>query len=337
MVRVLVTEPEYRKAEAVFKAASEILALRCEPAPATEADLADAIVRTGARHVIVGVERYGDALYSALERGSVIARFGVGHDGIDKTRATAAGLVVSNTPGALNDSVAELTMALLASAARHLPVSVAQVRAGQWIPVIGSELREKRLAIVGCGAIGCLVARIAARGFRMKVTACGRSQRDANLLREEFGIEDYATDFASAVRQADFVSLHMPATSENRHFIDAKRLAHFSSRAWLINTARGMVVDETALYDALAAGRLGGAALDVFENEPYVPVSPDRDLRRLPGVIMTPHIGSSTHEACVRMAERALANVAAGQRGDYTAMDLVNRDVLAVLSNRSNS
>jgi phosphoglycerate dehydrogenase-like enzyme len=137
-------------------------------------------------------------------------------------------------------------------------------------------------------------------------------------------------DFQRAVADADFVSLHIPGTPENVRFIDRERLAMIPERAWLVNTARGAVVDEGALYDALAGGRLAGAALDVFEREPYQPRDDSHDLRTLSNVLLVPHIGSNTAEANRRMAERALRNIRLAEAGDTGSMDLLNPEVLAV-------
>ena len=137
-----------------------------------------------------------------------------------------------------------------------------------------------------------------------------------------------ATDFAAAVRSADFVSLHISASRDNLHWLNRERLRLFGERTWLINTARGSLVDEAALFAALAEGRLGGAALDVFVHEPYVPAEPGADLRSLPNVIMTPHVASNTVEANRRMAARALQNIALAESGAFDRMDLLNRDVL---------
>jgi len=136
------------------------------------------------------------------------------------------------------------------------------------------------------------------------------------------------TDFAEAVGEADFVSLHIPGSPENARFINAERQALMPPRAWLVNTARGAVVDELALYDALAGGRLAGAALDVFAREPYQPADPDHDLRTLENVIAVPHIGSNTVEANRRMALRALRNVRLAIEGDLSSLDLLNPDIL---------
>jgi lactate dehydrogenase-like 2-hydroxyacid dehydrogenase len=326
---VVVTEAEYRKSEAVFVSAPT---LACVVAPADEEALAEAIAREGARHAVISHRPYRGPLYAALPRGGVLARFGVGYEGLDLSRATAAGLLCTNTPGVLDQSVAELTMTLVVSAARHVPDVAAAMRARTWSPVAGVELHGKTLTIVGCGRIGRAAARIASRGFGMRVVGCTRPPAvwepvgDTRPADPDF--EFVTSDFAEAVSGAHFVSVHVPARPENAHFVNAARLAHLERDAWLVNTARGAVVDEAALYDALAGGRLGGASLDVFDREPYEPVDAARDLRTLPNVVLTPHVGSHTTEANRRMAERALANIVLAEAGDLGAMDLLNPDVL---------
>jgi phosphoglycerate dehydrogenase-like enzyme len=319
---VLVTEAEYRKAKQIFRDAAAT-GLDCRPASTDEFDLAAAVRSAGARHVIVGVQRYAGPLYAALPRGGVIARFGVGHDGIDKAQATAAGLLCANTPGVLDDSVAEHAVALMLAAARHVPALDAAMRAGTWAGLLGTELRGRTLALVGCGAIGRNVARITVRGFGMRVTGCDSASVDQASMRRDFGFQRVVPDFVAAVADADFVSLHLPATPATHHFLNAERLAAIPNTAWLINTARGAVMDECALYDALAAGRLAGAALDVFESEPYAPVDPSRDLRTLPNVILTPHVASATAAACARIAARALRNIRLAEAGAREEMDLI--------------
>jgi phosphoglycerate dehydrogenase-like enzyme len=333
MVRIAVTELEFRKAEAPFaRAAAEDFECIC--VPAEEAALAEAIRARGIRHAIIGVERYTGRLYQALTKGGVVARFGVGHDGVDKAQATANGVLCTNTPGALDDSVAEHTINLLFAAARHTISQAAGLRAGKWEPRMGSELKGKTLTIVGCGAIGRRVGEIASHGLGMKVVGCEVADLDVEKMQREFGFVRVVKDFAEAVSGADFVSLHIPSVPETRHFLSRERLGLLGAGCWVVNTARGALVDELALFDALAGGRLAGAALDVFEREPYVPGAPDKDLRTLPDVIMTPHISSSTREACNRMAERALRNIRLAEAGKYADMDLLNREVLSRLAQR---
>ena len=333
MVTVAITELEFRKAEALFvRAAKE--GCDCVCAPAEEAALAAAIRARGIRHAIIGVEKYSGALYQTLSAGAVIARFGVGHDGVDKAQATAHGLLCTNTPGALDDSVAEHTINLLFAAARQTVEQSARLRAGEWSPQMGAELKGKTLAIIGCGAIGRRVAQIAVHGLGMKVIGCEVSDLDVKRMQQEFGFSTVVKSFTEAVSGVDFVSLHIPSVPETRHFLSGERLGLLPAGCWIVNTARGALVDEAALFDALAEGRIAGAALDVFEREPYLPVAPGKDLRARANVIMTPHISSSPREACNRMAERALRNIRLAEAGKYAEMDLLNPQVLEKLGRR---
>jgi len=327
---VVVTEFEYEKAREVFEGATEA-GIVCIPAPKEEDELAAAIRGNNARHVVLGVEPYREELYDSLPRGGVIARFGVGYDAIDIPKATRHGILCVNTPGVLEESVAEYTFSLILSAARHLQELDFSVRNGSWAPRQGTELRGKRLAVIGCGLIGGSVTKIASAGFGMEVVGCDIRYMDKEAMKREFGYSDIARDFAEAVADADFVTLHIPSTPATRHFINTKRLSLMPEKAWLINTARGAVVDESALYDALESGSISGAALDVFENEPYTPVERGKDLRNLKNVIMTPHVASSTVEACNRVAERALANIRLAEKKEYENMDLLNPEVLLEL------
>jgi phosphoglycerate dehydrogenase-like enzyme len=298
---VVVTEPEYRRSQEVFSAAAD---LACVSAPPAEDALVEAITTTGARHAIVGSTFYRGPLYAALPRGSVLARYGVGHEGIDKVQASQHGLLCTNTPDVLHQSVAELTMLLIGAAARHLLTISSALTAGRWAPMQGVELEGRTLAIIGCGTIGRAIARIASAGYGMRVVGYSRRAPSGVPHPGDGHFEAITGDFAAAVADADFVSLNIPAHPENLRFINRERLALFKLDAWLVNTARGAVVDEAALYDAIAEGRLGGAALDVFDKEPYVPVDEAHDLRTLERVVLVPHVGSNTAQANRRMAER---------------------------------
>ncbi len=324
MSKVAVTESSYKKAQSVFSSAE---GLECFSAPEEEIALSEAIRTQGAKHTIVGVERYSGELYKALPRGGVLARFGVGHDNVDKALATDAGLLCTNTPGVLDDSVAEHTIALILAAARHIPLMSGQTKLGEWKVQLGSQLRGRTLAVIGCGRIGCRVASIASFGLGMRVVGC--EVLDVNLVH--FGFANVYPKFWQAAEDADFVSLHIPNLPQTRGYLNHLRIEQMAKKAWLINTARGAVVEEDALYDALAERRIAGAGLDVFVNEPYRPVTPGKDLRTLENVIMTPHVASSTQEASNAMAERALANIRAAEEADYERMDLLNDEVLAKL------
>jgi phosphoglycerate dehydrogenase-like enzyme len=321
--KVLVTDPEYRKVEQSFIAAH---GLECVPAPEIEQELATAIRDSKSRYVIVGNRKYSGPLYDAMPAGGVIARLGVGHDGIDKEQATAASVLCTNTPGVLDQSVAEHTMLLIAAAARRFVPALASMSSGVWNAQVGVDVHGKTLAIVGCGGIGRAVARVAALGYGMRVVGCTRASAPAPAAIEHFHF--VTNDFSAAVHDADFVTLHMPASRENIGFLNRERLACLNNRTWLINTARGAVVDEAALFESLASGRIAGAALDVFVREPYVPVEGSGDLRSLPNVVLTPHVGSNTVESNRRMAERALQNVSFAEAREFDRMDLLNRELL---------
>src|SRR5207244_4348532 len=232
--KVLGTESEYRKADASFVSAQD---LECLNAPDDENDLAAAIRKVHASYVVVGPRTYSGPLYEALPAGGVIARFGVGHDGIGQAKATAAGLLCTNTPGVLNQSVAELTMLLVGAAARTLIVASTNMARHVWEPAIGEELQGKTIAIVGCGGIGRASARIASLGYGMHVVGCSRPDAPPPPALEHF--DEVTNDFATAVRNADFVSLHMSASRDNLHWLNRERLASFAEHSWLINTARG--------------------------------------------------------------------------------------------------
>jgi phosphoglycerate dehydrogenase-like enzyme len=308
---IIITEQEFRKGEAIFRNAAEV---RCIASSEEEDALAAAIRQAGSHFAIVGPRAYRDALYAALPRGGMIARFGVGYEGIDINKASRAGLLCTNTPKVLNQSVAEFTVLLILAAARRLVPMARGMANNVWTPIGGKEVRGKMLAIIGCGQIGSAVARIVREGFQMNVNCVSRR-----------------AEYEPAVQNADFVSLHIPATPQNLRFMNRDRLAMLQPHAWLINTSRGAVLDEDALYDVLAAGRIAGAALDVFQHEPYTPADPARDLRTLPNVILTPHTGSNTQEASHAIAERALGNVLLARAGNFAAMDLLNPEVLKEL------
>jgi len=327
---VAVTQIEYTKAEKEFSDA-RTTGLECLPAPADEQVLSEWVKAHGARHVVVGSENYSGALYQALEPGSVMARFGVGYDNVDLEKATQCGVLCTNTPGTLHDSVAEHTVALMLAGARHIPGLASATSKGQWTPQLGRELRGKTLAVIGCGAIGCRVARIASFGLGMNVVGCEVREVDVQELKRRFGFSHITKDFHKAVSNADVVSLHIAGTPDNRYFINSKRLAAMPKQALFVNTARGFLVDEIALFDALTSSAIAGACLDVTDAEPYRPAHPEKDLRALRNIIMTPHCASSTQEACSRMAQQALQNIRLAEEEQYDRMNLLNPQVIRII------
>jgi D-3-phosphoglycerate dehydrogenase / 2-oxoglutarate reductase len=239
--------------------------------------------------VVRSATRVTADLIGAAPQLRVIARAGTGVDNVDVPAASARGIVVMNAPGANSISVAELAMGLMLALARHLPAADAAMKQGKWEKkkFLGEELRDKTLGLVGLGRIGQEVARRAG-AFSMRVIAHDPfiSEQVAGAL----GVELVSMDDLFA--RADYISLHMPSTPQTRQLINAARLQKARKGIRIINTARGDLVDEAALADAIEAGHVGGAGLDVFTKEPTV----DHRLQMLPQVIATPHIAASTRE-----------------------------------------
>ncbi len=243
-------------------------------------------------------------------RARLIGNFGVGFNNIDVEAAKARDLVVTNTPDVLTDATADLAMTLLLSVARRSGEGERHVRSGSWTGwrpthMMGTQVTGKVLGLIGFGRIGQAMARRARWGFDMQILFFDPYPPGDDVLRD-LGAE--ARGSIEAVLEAsDFVSLHCPATPENRHLISAERLRQMKSGAFLINTARGDVVDESALNDALEKKVIAGAGLDVFEQEPSVlPGLLDRE-----NVVLLPHLGSATRETRVAMGLKVLENAKA--------------------------
>ncbi|MBQ6473365.1 MAG: hypothetical protein IJJ33_15370 [Victivallales bacterium] len=307
MNKILVTALEYDKAADFFRSVPDFQCIRVSGG---ETELAEAVRREKAEYVIVGVDRYVSELYEALPCGGVIARFGVGHDGIDSGKAASKGIVCVNTPGVLDDSVAECAIALMLDAARRIADCSMAVKGGMWRPVRGMELKGKNLAVIGGGHIGRKVAKIANAGLGMNVLCFDVANCECPYF------SSCSQDFAAVVSSADVVSLHLPLLPSTIGFLNARRISQIRRGAILVNTARGALVDESALYDALEQRQLAAAALDVFANEPYISKVPNRDLRRLPNVVMTPHIASSTEDACLSMAKASVDGIRLVKNGN---------------------
>lgn len=317
---VVITELEYRKGKEVFTSAAD---LEIIPGPSAEKPLAKLVREKNAFAVVIGVEKHCGLLYESLPAGGVIARFGVGYDGIDLVKAKKHALLVTNTPAVLDQAVIEQTIFLAGAILRKIAILDHKMRAGQWTPMIGTELKDKIWSIIGLGAIGKRVSKIAAFGFGARVFACEKQLPASNELKEMYGIEKVSQDYFEIASEADILSLHIPANRETYHYLNCDRLTILKPGAVIINTARGSLIDEAALYDFLVEGKLAGAALDVYQNEPYQPVLPQKDLRKLPNIVLTPHTSSSTAEACQKMAERVLLNIRYALTKDYQKMDLV--------------
>jgi len=254
----------------------------------------------------------------------IISNYAVGYDNIDVKSATQRGIMVTNTPGVLTETTADLAFALILATARRIVEADKFTRSGKWkswgpMLFLGRDVYGATLGIIGLGRIGQAVAR-RAKGFNMKVIYYSRKRKED--VERELGVE--YRELRSLLREADIVSIHTPLTEETYHLIGEKELSLMKPTAILINTARGAVVDQKALYKALKERRIFGAGLDVYEKEP---IDADDPLMELDNVVLLPHIGSASVETRGRMARMAAGNLLAGLRGEKPP-NLVNPEVL---------
>ncbi|MBI4891924.1 MAG: D-glycerate dehydrogenase [Acidobacteria bacterium] len=268
-------------------------------------------------------DRLSADVIARLEGVQVIANVAVGYDNIDVPAATAAGIAVTNTPGVLTETTADFAFTLLMATARRIPEAHAFVHSGEWKTwlidlLAGQDIYGATLGLVGLGRIGAAVAR-RARGFGMNIIYCDAQAAPAEVERE---LGAKRVEMAELLKTADFVSLHVPLTPETRHLIGAAELKQMKPTAVLINTARGPVVDEAALADALEQKTIWAAGLDVFEAEPKV----CEKLLTLPNAVLAPHIASASVGTRRRMSMMAAENAAAALEGARPA-NLLNPEV----------
>ncbi len=304
---VLLTRPmPAAAAETLQEADLRPITLDSESPPAREDVLA--AVRGCAGAITMLSDRVDEGfLEAAGPTLRVVANYAVGFDNIDLDACRRRGVRVTNTPGVLTEATADLTWALILAASRRVVEGDALVRSGRWTgwaPTLlrGLELCGATMGILGAGRIGTAVARRAA-GFGMRILYTSTHRNDT--LERDLGAERVELD--RLVRAADVLTLHVPMRPENHHLIGAAELAAMKPGAILINTARGAVIDEAALVEALAARRIAAAGLDVYENEPELAPG----LAELSNVVVLPHLGSATHATRDRMARMAAENVVA--------------------------
>lgn len=271
--------------------------------------------------------RYNAALFRRLPNLRIVTRTGIGIDNVDLDDATEAGVVVCNTPDGPTESTAEHTVAILMNLAKRIKQGNDNLAAGKWgprtAPLIGVEVRGRTLGLVGLGRIGRRVAHICGAGLGMRVIGYDPYVRAADV--EPLGIT--LLDLEDVIAQADFLSLHLPATPETYHLMNRERIGRMKPGAFLLNLARGPLVDAEALVEAVDAGRLGGAGLDVFDPEPP---ALDSVLRNHPLIVATPHGAGLTVEGRTRIEEMAVERLLAFFRGE-TPADVCNPAVLSRL------
>ncbi len=320
MPLILVTEPEYSKARAFFEQSSQNSDWKIIPVSAETSEFLAAIYQTRASLAIIGMVCYPEEIYQALSDNArtgpaILTRFGVGMDNVNLNFAKKWNVQLLNTPDVLNHSVAEHAIWLLGAAAKRIGQDYEAMKRGEFPQRIGVELFQKNILVAGFGGIGRQIARIAHWGFGMNVMAFGRRPLDVlafeeNLSADEFlarnGLWNYSTSIDDFLPQADAICVSLSSNPETFHFFDAACFRLFRDDVLFVNTARGALVDENALFDFLQSHPRAFASLDVFETEPYCPQDPSRDLRRLENTFLTPHHASCTNEANAAIARNAL-------------------------------
>jgi glyoxylate reductase len=320
--------PKVLATHSLFEAAREILQASCEVEywTQTERPPREELTRRVQDKeglVCLLTERVNEELLRVAPKLRIAANVAVGYDNIDVAACTKRGVVATNTPGVLDETTADFAWTLLMAVARRLGEGEALARSGNWKgwdldQLVGADVWGKTLGIVGFGRIGRAVARRAA-GFQMKViyTDAQRVPQEVeNELKAEY------RDFSTLLAESDFVSVHVPLLKETRRLFDAPKFYKMKPTAFLINTSRGPVVDEAALVHALEIGKIAGAALDVFENEPFI----HPGLKR-PNVVLAPHIASASIETRTKMACIAAENVTAIFKGQRPP-NMLNPEVL---------
>lgn len=252
--------------------------------------------------IIVGIDPMDEEVLRSAQELKAISKYGVGLDNIDLKIAKQLGIQIKRAEGTNTRSVAELTIGLLFAISRSIPKTVTDVKDGKWNRTIGVELLEKTVGIIGFGAIGREVAKMSV-GLGMKIMAYDPYFNDVELAK---ALNVKMTSITELLEKADFVTLHLPLNEETNKIINSEALSKMKQTAYLINTARGELVDEDALYDALKNGTIAGAAQDVFSQEP--PTN-DNKLLSLNNFILTPHIGAYTKEATERMVVTSAKNL----------------------------
>jgi D-3-phosphoglycerate dehydrogenase / 2-oxoglutarate reductase len=245
-----------------------------------------------------------EIIEASAQNVKIIARVGVGLDNIDVNEAEARKIRVINSPEAAATSVSELVIGLMLSLARKIPFADNEMKKGNWVKkdLVGIELRGKYLGIVGVGSIGRNIGRMG-KALRMNLIGHDIFPIDKDYIKE---VGLIVTDFNTLIESADFITCHVPLTTDTRKMVNREKFSKMKSTAFLINTSRGEVIDEEALYDALSTRKIAGAALDVFEIEPPT----NNMLLKLPNVVCTPHIGAQTNEgqelASIVIAEKII-------------------------------
>jgi len=318
--KVLVTCPMAQQAIEKLREFAEVK-LNPSPRNLTKEQLRKEVVDVDG--VILGVEKFDEELIAAAPRLKIIARYGVGYDNIDVGAATSRRIHVTYTPSVLSDAVADLTFAFILTLSRRIIEADRYVKVGEWGKGIafplGFDVARKTLGIVGLGRIGMKVIE-RAKAFNMDIIYC-------DVIRNRHAEQKYgarSVTLKELLRGSDYVSIHVPLTEKTEGVIGKNELMLMKSTAFLINTSRGSIVDQQALYEALKEKRIAGAGLDVFQHEP---IPSDDPMLKLSSVVLTPHVGSGTVETRLAMAMMAVDDIIKVLKGEEPT-NVVNSELL---------
>jgi D-3-phosphoglycerate dehydrogenase len=304
-MKVIIQKDLMQRSFDVFSAASKKYGIRFIETEVLDEDAMLKAHSEGVNCFVIGAEAYSHNFYNSLQEGSAVIRYGVGYNAVPIDICKQRKIKIAYTPGTLTDSVAEHTFALLLGVARKIPELHRTMKNNLWLGITGIELKNKTIAIIGYGQIGQAVAKIAKLGFGMKVFAFDNKEPHNNS-----NCDFFSNNFEEVVHDADIVSLHLATLPSTMGFINSERINMIKEGAILINTARGELINEEKLFEALTNGKILAAGLDVFGKEPYNPDS-GTDFKKLENVVLTPHCGSNTTEASKRMAELVVKNIIA--------------------------
>ena len=322
MAKIYITRQIPESGVELLKAAGHEVIISNKDGVLTKQELIDELSNNNPDAVIpLLTDKIDKDVFDAAPNAKVFATYSVGYNHIDLEAARVLGVTITNTPGVLTNTVAEYAVSVICSLVKRIPEANNFTKAGKysgWAPMLllGSDLRGKTLGILGAGRIGTKVAEIMRKGFGMNIVYYDIKESD--FVSKHLGGE-FKTSPDSVLKEADVVTIHVPLLDSTRHLLNAERLAMMKESAYLVNTSRGPVIDESALVKVLKNKNIKGAALDVFENEPALA----EGLAELKNVILTPHIASATEETRGKMSTMAAQNVIAVLGGEESLNKVV--------------
>ncbi len=316
-MKAIIQEKLYQRAKNTFKNSTINF---ISSSKRDEEDLLNKLKKHQTKCIVIDSRPFSKRFFSSLPQRILIARFGTGYNNIPIDLCLKKNILVANTPSILKNSVTEHVLALMLSLARNILHSHQNIISGHWDRIEGIELKDKTIGIIGFGNIGKHLSKVVKQALNMKVIVYTKTPpKDAKQIK---WVDFFYNNLEDCLSNSDIVSIHVPLTTQTTHMINKITLKKMKKKAFLINTSRGNVIDEKALFYFLKEKKIAAAALDVFKTEPYSSKK-EIDFRTLPNVILTPHI--SAHTACAneKMAQKTIENIQAFYKNDFTNLSLI--------------